>query len=910
MNDERPDPDRLLAAVARDARRAARGRLKIFFGAAAGVGKTFSMLEAARAAKSRGIDVLVGYVEPHGRAETERLLEGLEQLPPLAVRYRGVIRREFDLDGALARRAAVTLVDELAHSNPLDGRPAPRHPKRWQDVEEMLDAGLDVWTTVNVQHLESLNDLVAGITGVRQQETVPDRVFDEAHDIELIDLPPDELLDRLRSGKVYVAEQAGIAVERFFRKPNLIALRELALRRTADRVDAAAREYAEREAPEARTGRAGASRPWLARDRFLVAIAPDGQAEGLIRLGKRFADALDAEWTVVTVETPAMLRLDAAARDRRVAALRLAESLGAETVTLDGPTAAAAILEYARLRNATRIVVGEPQRRGWRAWLRPSTPLALLRRRRGLDVSVIARRDGTPAAALRAGRPIADFDAAAGARPFRPERYGWAAAIAAACTLVAAAMDPWFTDTNLVMVYLLGAAIAGLRFGRGPAALTAVLGIASFNFFFIPPVLSFAVSDAQYLVTFAVMLIVALTIATLTANVRQQTRIAGARERRTAALYAMSRELAVARGRDTMREIATRHVGETFASRVAVLLPDDDGRIAPPVGSFDPAVYDAADPSVAQWVLDHARPAGLGTDALPGAPAVYLPLSGSERTLGVLAVLPANARRVLLPEQRHLLETFAGQLALALERAQLAALAEAARVGAETESLRNTLLASISHDLRTPLAVITGAGSALADPALALDAATRTTLAASIALRGREMTGLVENVLDLLRLEGGRVALRRDWETLDDLVGLALARLGERLAAHSVDLALPTELPPVHVDANLVVQLFANLFENAARHTPPGTHVTVRASLEDGRVAVTVEDDGPGLGPNPERLFAKFQRGRDESDRPGAGLGLAICRAIVELHGGSIAASNRSGGGARFRFALPAQESQ
>ena len=438
----RPDPDRLLASVTREAAQAARGRLKIFFGASAGVGKTFAMLESARAAQARGLDVVVGYVEPHGRSDTERLLEGLEVLPLRELRHRGLVRREFNLDAALLRRAAVTLVDELAHSNPLEGEPPPRHAKRWQDVEELLDAGLDVWTTVNVQHLESLNDLVAGITGVRQAETVPDRVFDEAAEVELIDLAPDELLERLRAGKIYLPEQARTALERFFRRPNLLALRELALRRTADRVDAAAREY---------LGTERASRPWLARDRFLVAVAPDEQAEGLVRLGKRFAAALDAEWTVVSVETPAMLRLPEAERNRRIEVLRLAESLGAETVTLDGPTAADAILEYARLRNATRVVVGHaPRGRGWRRW-QASTAERLLRHGGDLDISVIAPRTARRAASSHNPSATALRDAPASPWP----RYAHAAAISVACTVVAAAMDQVFSDTNQVMVYLL-----------------------------------------------------------------------------------------------------------------------------------------------------------------------------------------------------------------------------------------------------------------------------------------------------------------------------------------------------------------------------------------------------------------------------------------------------------------------
>ena len=885
----RPDPDRLLADVQREEARAARGRLRIFFGASAGVGKTYAMLEAARAARAGGSDIVVGYVEPHGRSETERLLDGLEQLPTLAVSYRGVTRREFDIDAALRRRAGITLVDELAHSNVVDGDPAPRHPKRWQDIDELLAAGLDVWTTLNVQHLESLNDVVAGITGVRQQETVPDHVLEDA-EIELIDLPPDDLLDRLRAGKVYVPEQVGAALERFFRKPNLLALRELALRQTADRVDAAAREY---------SGRERISQPWLARDRFIIGVGPGSQGEELVRFGKRFADALDAEWTVVSVETPSMLRLDEETRNRRIEVLRLAETLGAETVTLDGPTAASALLHYARTRNATRIVVGERRRRGLRRLLGRSTVDELVARADGIDVSIIAARAAGEPARRATGHRLQPQD-------IRWDRYGWAVAIAALCTGIAWPMAEAFELTNIVMVYLLGVTVAGLRLGRGPSILASLLGVAAFDFFFVPPRFTFAVSDVQYALTFLVMLVVSLTIATLVSNVRQQTRVAGARERRTALLYAMSRELAAARGPDNLAHIAIRHVAESFGSRVAVLLPDETGSLASPAQQDGDSRLANPDVSIAQWVYDHGRPAGLGTDALPGTAALYLPLAGSERTLGVLAVLPSNERRVLLPEQRHLLETFAGQIALALERSVLASAAESARVIAETESVRNTLLASISHDLRSPLAVVKGAATTLADPALSLAAEARTSLAHSIARRADEMSALISNVLDLLRLESGRVPLRRDWESLEDLVGLALHRTEAYLGRRKIELDLPADLPEVHVDAALVTQLLTNLLENVARHTPEGTIVRIAAIPTPGALLVRVEDDGPGLpAGDPDALFAKFQRGRAESDIPGAGLGLAICRAIANAHGGSIQAENRPEGGARFEVMLP-----
>jgi two-component system sensor histidine kinase KdpD len=875
--------------VQREEVRARRGRLRIFIGASAGVGKTYSMLEAARAARSAGADVVVGYVEPHGRSETERLLEGLEQLPFLEVRYRGITRREFDLDAALRRAPATLLVDELAHSNLGEGEPRPRHAKRWQDIEELLDAGINVWTTVNVQHLESLNDVVAGITGVRQQETIPDRIFDEADEVELIDLPPDDLLARLKAGKVYVADQVGTATERFFRKPNLIALRELALRRTADRVDAAAQEYA---------GRERGSRPWLARDRFLIAVAPDEQAEQLVRVGKRFADALDAEWLVVSVETPELLRLSERERNRRIDVLRLAESLGAETVTLDGPSAAETLVEYARLRNITRIVVGEARRSGWRAWLHPSTSTQLLRRARGFDVSVIAHREG----AQQQPRDLPT----SGPTGVRWERYWSALGISVASTGIAALMYPHFELTNLVMVYLLGGTIAALRLGRGPASLAALVNVAAFDFCFVPPRFSFAVSDFQYLVTFAVMLGMTLLIASLVASVRAQTRVAGARERRTSLLYAMSRELAANRSLEKLGQLAIKHVAETFASEAAVLLPDRDGRLQQTPAPAMPGMLADADLSVAQWVCDHGKPAGLGTDTLPGAGAQYLPLTGTGRTLGVLAVRPRQRRRLLLPEQRHLLETFAGQIALAIERAQLAEQAELARVAAETESVRNTLLASISHDLRTPLAVITGASSALNDAQLQLTPEARAQLARSIDAKAREMSELISNVLDLMRFEAGEVRLRRDWQSIDDLVGTALARLDGRLAGRPVMVNLAAELPEVYVDAPLVTQVLVNLLENAVKHTPPGTRITVAAEPAGELLRVVVEDDGPGLPPgDAEQLFAKFQRGREESNAGGAGLGLAICRAIVNAHGGRISAAARAGGGAQFALTLP-----
>ena len=865
----------------------------MFFGASAGVGKTYAMLEAALAAKAAGTDVVVGYVEPHGRQETERLLETLECLPTQEVRYHGMLRQEFDLDAALRRRPEILLVDELAHSNLIDGEPPPRHAKRWQDINELCDAGINVWTTLNIQHLESLNDLIAQITGARQRETVPDRVLDDADEIELIDLPPDDLLQRLRQGKVYVSDQVATAIERFFRKPNLIALRELALRRTADRVDAAARAQ----------GVPGGlqSRAYLARDRLLVAVGPDAQAEQLVRTGKRLADAMDAEWTVVYVETPALQRLSAVERDRRIDVLRLAESLGAGTVTLDGPTAATALMEYAKTRGATRVLVGEPKRRGWRTLIRASTATELVMRARGFDVLVVARQDGDGAVRTRAQVDLA--------REVPWSRYGWATAITVACTGIAFLLDPIISETNVAMIYVLGASIAGLRLGRGPGTLAAIAGVAAFDFCFVPPRFTLQVGDAQYLITFVVMLAVTMTIGNLMANVRQQNRVAGARERRTALLYEMSRELAGTRGIENMARVAVTHIAEVFDSAAVVLTPDATGRLQYPAGSPLERSFRGADLSVAQWVVDHGERAGLGTDTLPAAPAIYLPLQGTQRTLGVLGVLPTNRRRILLPEQRRLLETFAGQIALAWERAALSEEAATSRVAAETESLRNTLLASISHDLRTPLAVITGAASTLTRHGAAMDASTRESLARSIEEQAHEMSNLISNVLDLMRLESGRVELKCDTHSVEDLVGTALHRVEPRLRNHPVAIDLPEDLPGVNVDPVLASQVLSNLLENAAKYTPAGTHIRITAVADAPMVRVVVEDEGPGLPPgDPKLLFDKFQRGHEESAVVGAGLGLAICRAIVSAHGGGISAGPGTRGGARFEFTLPAAE--
>jgi two-component system sensor histidine kinase KdpD len=654
---------------------------------------------------------------------------------------------------------------------------------------------------------------------------------------------------------------------------------------------------------------------WAAGERLLVAVGPYEDAERLVRAGKRMAVALHAEWIVVYVETPELLRMSEEERDRRIALLRLAESLGAESVTLGGSSVGEELANYARTRNVTRILIGRPRRSLWRRLFRPSTYGELLGLTEGIDVIVVGGADEMAAlrspflSRSRAYLQAAVPGSATGSAKARWPGYAWSAATVVACTLLGQAMTPAFELVNVAMVYLLAVVLIAFRYGRGPAVSTSMLGVASFDFFFVPPQLSFAVSDIQYLLTFAIMLAVALIISGLAASVRLQANVAGHRERRTAMLYAMTRELAATRGEQNMARAAVRHVGEVFDSQVAVLLPDSAGRIRHPRGESIAGSLHGADLGVAQWVQDHGEPAGLGTNTLPGTEALYLPLKGAQAPLGVLAVLPANPRRVLLPEQFHLLETFAAQLALAVERAQLGERAQRASIDAETEGLRNALLASISHDLRTPLAVISGASSSLAERGERLSAEERTALAKSIFEQSQQMARLIVNVLDMTRLEAGSIPLNHDWHALGEIAGSVLHRLRDTLKAHPVSVSLQANLPLARVDATLIEQVLTNLLENAAKYTPPGTAITLRAERAHGELLVSVEDAGPGLpAGDPDRLFAKFQRGAAEGPVGGVGLGLAICRAIVHLHGGQIWAERRLPSGAAFRFTLPLEE--
>jgi two-component system sensor histidine kinase KdpD len=884
-DERRPDPEALLAKVRHEDPSSARGRLRIFFGAVAGVGKTYAMLQAAHDRKREGIEVLIGYVETHGRPETAALLEGLPLLPARQIEYRGRTLREFDLDAALLRQPRLLLLDELAHTNV----PGSRHERRHQDVDELLRAGIDVYTTLNVQHLESLNDLVAQVTGVVVRETIPDSVLESADEVELIDLPPDELLARLREGKVYIPEQAERALASFFKKANLIALRELALRSTADRVDAQMEVYRRAEAGE---------RTWPIMEKLLVCVSPSPSAIRVVRAGRRLARRLRADWTVLYVEQPRHFRLRESDREYATQALRVAESLGGEAVTLAGRDGVEEILSYARAHNVSKIVVGKPGR-FWR----------LRELATGSFVGRLAAGSGEIDVFIVHGGKEKAVAAPAGEESILPidwKRYLAAIASVVACTLVAAAMAPYFERANVIMVYLVGVILVAGRFGRGPSILAAILSVAAFDFLFVPPFLTFRVSDTEYVITLAVMLMVAILISTLTVRNQEQAEQARQRERRTMALYALSRELASTRNLDPMIAAVRRRVQDLFDAGTAIFLADEDGHLQAR-GGGDPAIAeDAKEIAVAQWAHEHGALAGRGTTTLAGARALHLPLQGGRGPVGVLAIALPAGRGLLGTEPMHLLETIASQTALALERALLAREAHRQRLVVEGERLRNAILAAVSHDLRTPLASIAGAASSLAQSGDRLDPESRRELVLTIHEEAQRMSRLANNLLEMGRLQSNTVVLHRGWQPLEDVVGSALHQLESSIGGRDIVLTVPADLPLVSIDEVLIERVLINLLENALRYAPPDTPIEIQASAAPGEVTVEVLDRGPGFQRGEEgHVFEKFFRGEAGRARHGVGLGLAVARAIVEAHGGRIEARNRAGGGASIRFTLP-----
>ncbi|WP_298272192.1 sensor histidine kinase KdpD [Geobacter sp.] len=881
-DDKRPSPEALLKLALAEEKEARRGKLKIFLGYAAGVGKTYAMLEAARQRKLEGRDVVVAYVETHGRVETDSLLTGLEILPRGQVEYHGVALPELDIDAVLARRPQIALVDELAHTN----APGSRHEKRWQDAEELIAAGIDVYTTVNVQHFESLNDIVAQITGVKVRETIPDRIMDEAAEIRLVDIPPEELLQRLHEGKVYIPKQATLAAKKFFKPGNLIALRELSLRRTAARVDEEMRAYMESRSIIG---------PWPAAERLLVCISGSPFSEQLLRTTRRLADDLKAPWHTVYVETPGGGRHLQENRERVWKDLRLAESLGAQVANVTGVSVAEAVIDFAVRHNVTKIVIGKPTKPRWRELLHPPLVDQVIRRSGTIDVYVVSIEHAEAkrgAAAARRGKPV----------PWL--KYLYSLALVAGATCASQLVRPFLTPTNMVMIYLLVVVLAAIRLGLRPAMLTAFLGVLAFDFFFVPPRFTFTVADTQYLFTFVGLFTVGLVIGKLVATASERADAIRKREVQTATLYYLSRDLAAAADIDAILDAVVRNFDQSFNGRLVILLPEGE-RLEVAVASEGLHLGDK-EHAEADWAFRNRHPAGHGTETLSSAAFLFLPMQTQAHALGVLGVEFSDETDYTNPLSRRLLDAFAIQSSLAIERVNLVKDAERAQLLLARESLERALLNSVSHDLRTPLVSITGALGTLRDRSSRLGKEARRDLLEGAWEEAGRLNRFVGNLLDMTRLEANAIKLREEPCDIQDLAGCALAAIEQRLGARKVEVFLPDGLPLVRMDMALMTQVLVNLLDNALKYSPPESSISLAAWADGTHLTMEVADRGPGV---PEsdlmRVFDKFYRIPVPEGAGGTGLGLAICKGIVEAHGGKIRAENRAGGGLRVIVTLP-----
>lgn len=881
---QRPDPDLLLRRVSAEEAQDARAKLKIFFGFAPGVGKTFRMLQAARELAAQHINVLVGVVETHRRSDTAELLVGLESIAKRNIEYRGQVIEEFDLDEALARKPHVILVDELAHSNVAGSR----HKKRWQDVFELLDAGINVYTTLNVQHVESLNDVIAKITHVQVRETVPDFVLDRADEIELIDIAPEELLVRLREGKVYLPDQAAHAIDHFFQQGNLLALRELALRRTAERVDVDVQAYREAH---------GIDQTWQTSEKILVCVGPAPSSSRLIRAAKRMAVGLKASWVAAYVDASLIKPMNAEDKTRLEAHLRLVDSLGGTVVRLSGPSIGDAILTYARKYGITRIVVGKPTHS--RVWDRVRGSLLddIVRGSGDIDVHVIT---GDDAPSPDARPHVTQRD------PFFPRPYGWALVNVSVTTVIATFVRTILNIPDVEMLYLLAVMLTAYQFGLGPSLFAATLSVAAYDFFFVLPYLTFAVADARYLLTFVMMFTVGGVMSALMSRIRNHEKESLSREAQTAALYALSRDLGKASGINEIAAAAASHACEVLGVS-AVIFSEDGARNFAQIASSPETVFvDNKDVTVAMWTYEHGRVAGIGTDTLPGSRVLCAPLVISETVSGVLLLIP-HERFELTAERREFLETFCRQVAFAFERVRLEEEAKRTALRAKSEELRSSLLSTVSHDLRTPLAAITGAATALRDRA-ELPSDARDDLLDTVCEEAQRLERFLANILEMTRLDSSEFVPKREWVPLVEVIESSLTRLEEQLADHSVRTQLPDELTLVYVDPVLIEQLLINLLENATKYTPKGTTIDVVARVENDELKIDVMDYGPGISKGEEqRIFDRFHRG-DHPGVLGMGLGLPICRSIAHIHNGTLVAENCVGGGACFRLTIPQPE--
>lgn len=895
MEDRRQPPERDPDAILADLDETGRGKLTIFLGASAGVGKTYTMLETAHERLRQGVDVVIGWVETHGRPETEALVRGLPAIPPKSLTYKGRTFLEMDLEAILARRPELVLVDELAHTNV----PGSRHAKRYLDVEELLAAGIDVYTTLNIQHVESLNDVVAKITGVSVRETVPDRLLETAHQVQVIDIPPEELLQRLREGKVYLPEVAERAARHFFRPGNLHALRELALRYTAQKVDSQVEAYMRSHAIDG---------PWPAGERVMVCISPSPFSAQLIRVARRMAAGMKASWLAVYVERPDASWEDEEARERVSRHLRLAEELGAETVVLTGDRVAEELIRLAKRRNVTQIVIGKPLHSPLRDWIRGSVVDRVIRGSDGIRVHVIPGRPGQ----LQEGGEPRKGRAKRRGLPRSQAPYWAAVGIVAALTALLEAAAPLLGQVNVAFLYLFPVLFSAVRWSVGPSVAAAVAGLLAFDFFFVPPEYSFTITDLRYGLTFAVFLAVAVLTSRLAGRLRKQVEAARRRETQTAALYALSRQMAAVIDLDEIAHSIATQVAESVEGEVALFLPDDTGKLVVKAASGDFSwVADPGESAVAEWVYHYGEPAGRGTQTLQEASALYWPLRLERQTLGVLAVRPkgdSGESSFFSRDRRELLNAFAGLSAAAVARVRLEEQAKVARLAAESERLRTALLDSITHELRTPLASMIGSVTSLLEGDQIFTPKDRRELLMTIYQSARRMNRLVTDLLDMARIESGMMRLNKKWCDLEDVIGVALARLEEVLEGREVRLDRPSEIPLVWADDVLLEQALANLLSNAAKFSPPGSPVCVTVTLNTGAVEVSVVNRGPGIPPaDLERVFEKFYRAPGAEQVSGTGLGLAIAKGIIEAHGGRIWAENVPEG-MRFAFTLPVDE--
>ena len=887
--EHRPSPDALLEAARREDRRI--GKLRIFVGAAPGVGKTYEMLQQAHALKKDGYDVVIGIVETHGRRETEALLEGLEVIPRKRIEYKGQFLQEMDLDAVIARRPQIVLVDELAHTN-ADGS---RHPKRYLDVEELRSHGIDVYTTVNIQHIESLNDVVAQITHVRVRETVPDAVFDSADAVEIVDLTPDDLIQRLKEGKVYVPKQAERALEHFFSPANLTALRELALRRTAERVDEQLLSEMQAHAIQG---------PWPAGEQFVVCISEDPRCAGLVRYAKRLGDRLHGPWVALYVEGRRSLQLTEEERDRIADTLRLAEALRGEAVTIPASDRNIAddVIAYAHAHNVTQIIVGKSTRSRWFEMMHGSVVRDLVRRSGNISVHVIAGDQVS-------GRPIPKKTVRTSDRDdvFDPWPYLFAI-LAVACALgFAELVDYWIGVENVDLVFLTAVVAVAVRFGLMPSLLASLASALAYNFFFLPPIYTFTIADPHNIAAFALFTLVAVIVSNVAARGRMQAVTAQARVRTVESLYSFSRKLAGAGTLDDVLWATAYQTALMLQVRVVLLLPEN-GSITVKTGYPPEDTLDDADVAAAKWSFENDRPAGRSSDTLPGAKRLFLPMHTGRGAIGVIGIDSDKTGPLLTPEQRRLLDALMDQGALAIERVQLVENMERVERTAETERLRSALLTSISHDLKTPLASVLGSAGTMRDLSDRLSDGEKAELLATIIDESERLNRFIANLLDMTKLESGAVMPKLAPHDLSEIIGSTLRRTVKILRHHSVQLDVAADMPMVSLDAVLFEQVLFNLLDNAAKYAAPGTTIFIRTWRDRTTVCLQILDEGEGIPQSDlEHIFDKFYRvQKTDQVRPGTGLGLAISRGFVEAMNGTIVAGNRTDRrGAAFTITLP-----